>query len=183
MSLSCPEARACLVRYAADALGAEERRAVRKHLADCSSCFEEAAASDASLLFVRAGSEVPGEEIAQVLAAVRTGIALKMAEQRLDTQTSRRPAGAIVLATAAVVLMLALPGSPSGRQPPALGTARVELANAATAEDILLQDIVTEGPEDRKLEAGLPAEATVYDWNPGSGQPRVVWIINRSLDI
>jgi len=183
MNLSCPEARACLVGYAAEGLAAEERSAVRQHLADCSSCFEEAAASDASLLFVRAGSEVPAEEIAQVLAAVRTGIGLKMAEQRLHTQASRRPAGVIALATAAVVLMLALPGSPSGRQPPAPRAARVERTNAATAEDTLLPDVVTEGSEYRKLETGLAAEATVYDWNPGSGQPRVVWIINRSLDI
>ena len=41
--------------------------------------------------------------------------------------------------------------------------------------------------------AGLPAEAaataptdaTVYDWNPGAGreEPRVVWIVDRGLDI
>jgi hypothetical protein len=31
----------------------------------------------------------------------------------------------------------------------------------------------------------LPAEATIYDWNPGAGpeEPRVVWIVDRSLDI
>ena len=29
----------------------------------------------------------------------------------------------------------------------------------------------------------LPADATIYDWNPGGGQPRVVWIVDRSLDI
>ena len=30
-----------------------------------------------------------------------------------------------------------------------------------------------------------PAEATVYDWNPGAGreEPRVVWIVDRGLDI
>jgi hypothetical protein len=25
--------------------------------------------------------------------------------------------------------------------------------------------------------------ATVYDWNPGAGEPRVVWIVDGSLDI
>ena len=41
----------------------------------------------------------------------------------------------------------------------------------------------------RSLRAGrdqgqkLPADATIYDWNPGGGQPRVVWIVDRSLDI
>ncbi|MEO8189354.1 MAG: anti-sigma factor [Acidobacteriota bacterium] len=29
----------------------------------------------------------------------------------------------------------------------------------------------------------VPADATIYDWNPGGGQPRVVWIVDRSLDI
>jgi hypothetical protein len=24
--------------------------------------------------------------------------------------------------------------------------------------------------------------ATVYDWNPGGDEPRVVWIVDRSLD-
>jgi hypothetical protein len=35
-------------------------------------------------------------------------------------------------------------------------------------------------------EAGLPSSsATVYDWNPGAGreEPRVVWIVDRGLDI
>jgi len=35
------------------------------------------------------------------------------------------------------------------------------------------------GPAKRKL----PGDATIYDWNPGGGQPRVVWIVDRSLDI
>jgi len=35
------------------------------------------------------------------------------------------------------------------------------------------------GPVKRKV----PGDATIYDWNPGGGQPRVVWIVDRSLDI
>jgi hypothetical protein len=33
--------------------------------------------------------------------------------------------------------------------------------------------------------ATFPADATIYDWNPGgtSEEPRVVWIVDRSLDI
>jgi hypothetical protein len=33
--------------------------------------------------------------------------------------------------------------------------------------------------------ATFPADATIYDWNPGTGteEPRVVWIVDRSLDI
>ncbi|MFN2386795.1 MAG: hypothetical protein ABR576_11015, partial [Thermoanaerobaculia bacterium] len=31
----------------------------------------------------------------------------------------------------------------------------------------------------------FPEDATIYDWNPGSSrnEPRVVWIVDRSLDI
>jgi hypothetical protein len=31
----------------------------------------------------------------------------------------------------------------------------------------------------------FPADATIYNWNPGAGieEPRVVWIVDRSLDI
>ncbi|MFY9550855.1 MAG: hypothetical protein WAU32_06865, partial [Thermoanaerobaculia bacterium] len=35
-------------------------------------------------------------------------------------------------------------------------------------------------------ESAVPAgDATVYDWNPGAGreEPRVVWIVDRGLDI
>jgi len=31
--------------------------------------------------------------------------------------------------------------------------------------------------------ASRSIDATIYDWNPGGGQPRVVWIVDRSLDI
>jgi hypothetical protein len=33
--------------------------------------------------------------------------------------------------------------------------------------------------------ATFPADATIYDWNPGaaSEEPRVVWIVDRSIDI
>ncbi len=184
MSLSCPEVRARFARYAAEALGVEERRAVREHLADCPSCFEEAAASDPTVLFVRAGSEeVSAEEVAQVLSAVRTGIALKAAEQRLDRRRTRRPVAALASAAAAVVLMLALPGSPSRRQPDASQAAGPRLARAEAAGGTLLPAAESAGSEKGKPPPGFPAEATVYDWNPGGGQPRVVWIVDRSLDI
>jgi hypothetical protein len=50
------------------------------------------------------------------------------------------------------------------------------LAETAPA---LLPAAVSEEPE------GAPAEATVYDWSPGAGreEPRVVWIVDRGLDI
>jgi hypothetical protein len=40
-----------------------------------------------------------------------------------------------------------------------------------------------DGLEPAGSKGNLPADATIYDWNPGGGQPRVVWIVDRSLDI
>ncbi|MGH9316500.1 MAG: anti-sigma factor [Thermoanaerobaculia bacterium] len=183
MSFSCQMVRARFAGYAAETLGAEERRAVRAHLAGCRSCFEEAAACDATLLFARAGSEeAPAEEIARVLSAVRTGIALKTAEQRLRPRTSRRLFAALAAAAAVVILLVALPGSLSNRQRPAPQAAGPRLEKAAAGET-LWPVAGSEGSEMRKPESGVPAETTVYDWNPGGEQPRVVWIVDRSLDI
>lgn len=182
MSFSCPRVRARLAGYSAETLGAEERRAVREHLTDCPSCFEEAAASDATLLFVRAGSEeIPAEEVARVLSAVRTGIALKTAERRLDARPSRRPVAALASAAVAVVLLLALPGSLSHwpeHAPKAAGPRPEKPAVGKT----FLPIAGPESSENRNPGSGAPA-ATVYDWNPGGEQPRVVWIVDRSLDI
>jgi hypothetical protein len=32
----------------------------------------------------------------------------------------------------------------------------------------------------------MPATATIYEWNPGTaspGDPKIVWIVDRSLDL
>jgi hypothetical protein len=32
----------------------------------------------------------------------------------------------------------------------------------------------------------MPASATIYEWNPGTGSPgdpKIVWIVDRSLDL
>jgi hypothetical protein len=40
-------------------------------------------------------------------------------------------------------------------------------------------------PAGLAAEAPASSESTVYDWNPGAGreEPRVVWIVDRGLDI
>jgi len=183
VNLSCEMARSRLGGYAAETLGAEERRAVRGHLEDCPSCFEEAAATDATLLFVRAGSEeAPAEEVARVLSAVKAGIALKTLERRLGPPASRRPVASLAAVATGIVLLLALPGSLSDRQPsaPEVSGAR---PGEAPAGDTPWPAAAPGDFERLGLESGFPAEATVYDWTPGGEQPRVVWIVDRSLDI
>jgi hypothetical protein len=40
-------------------------------------------------------------------------------------------------------------------------------------------EIIEKTGETRKY----PADATIYDFSPGAGEPRVVWIVDRSIDI
>ena len=182
MNLTCAEVRDRFRDYAAEALSIESRRAVRGHLAACASCRKEAVAGDPLFLF--AGSEpaaVSSDEGARVLEAVRTGIILRQTERRLEAPARRRRWSALASAAAALVLTLLAPGAPARREivkvSPRREAMRMGLAPAAgpaPAGETLQK---TGGTQK------YPADATIYDWNPGSGQPRVVWIVDRSIDI
>jgi hypothetical protein len=76
-------------------------------------------------------------------------------------------------AAAVAAMTLVLPGSsrstgPVAARPPAVSPAPGFSPAARTAPS-----------------ATFPGDATIYDWNPGAGteEPRVVWIVDRSLDI
>jgi predicted anti-sigma-YlaC factor YlaD len=183
MTLSCGEVRDRFDAYGSEALTAVERRAVREHLRSCDPCREEASAVDPLFQFAGAvAAPVPADVTAGVLAAVRTGIAFKTAERRLGVPTARRRAGALACAAAAVVLTLLVPGAPPRRASmEALATkggpaARsfVPASNPAPAGKILPKAGGTKT---------YPADATIYDLSSGAGEPRVVWIVDRSLDI
>jgi len=183
MTLSCGEVRDRFEAYGSEALAAAERSAVREHLRSCEPCREEASAADPLFLFVGAGAApVSAEATASILAAVRTGIALKTAERRVGAPTARRRAGALASAAAAVVLTLLVPGAPARRAPgDAVATqggpaARsfVPASNTRPAGEVLPKAGGTKQ---------YPADATIYDFGSGAGQPRVVWIVDRSLDI
>ena len=182
MTLSCTQTRDRFERYAAETLDREQRRAVREHLAGCASCRSESIEADP--LFVFAGitrPEVPEEETSRVLEAVRAGIALKQAEKRIGPPARRRW-GALASAAAALVLTLSLPGAAARRQaadiaaapPDAAGAGMVPAAAPAPSLDV---------PGRPAGGQKYPADATIYDWNPGAGQPRVVWIVDQSIDI
>jgi hypothetical protein len=184
MTFSCGEVRDRFAAYGSEALAAGERRAVREHLRSCGPCREEASASDPLFLFAEAGGAgpVPPGETAVVLAAVRAGIALKTAERRLEVPAARRRAGALASAAAALALTLLGPGAPARRAPADALAARggpagrsfVPVSNPVPAGEILPKAGGTKT---------YPADATIYDMTSGAGQPRVVWIVDRSLDI
>jgi hypothetical protein len=185
MTLSCSEVRDRFDAYGAEALAAGERRAVREHLGSCEVCRAEASASDPLFVFARAGAApVLPDETAGILAAVRTGIAFKKAERRLESPPVRRRMGALFSAAAAVALTLLAPGAPARRSPmDALRTEReavrrsfVPAGNPAPAP---AGEILEKTGGTRKY----PADATIYDFSSGAGEPRMVWIVDRSIDI
>ena len=174
---ACARVRASLDEYAAETLSAQVRREVRTHLGTCADCRRAAGTVDPTLLFASVPEESVGaDEIASILSAVKAGIAIKESERRLagvsrpaaDRVRARR--GRVAAVAALVVATLGLPSQVRSPQPPAraAGVRRAPAAGFAAAE----------GPA-----AKAPAGATVYDWNPGGGEPRVVWIVDGSLDI
>ncbi|MEO8430328.1 MAG: zf-HC2 domain-containing protein [Acidobacteriota bacterium] len=190
MTLACPETRLRFAAYLDDRLGREERSAIRAHLASCAACRGEASGEDPALLFASMGSEpVSAEDAGRVLDAVRAGIALKTAERRIASP-ARRFAGVAAAAAAAALLAITV-GSPAPPRAPRELSARASVSHASDpgAASVPAAGASALPPVSPFAEAAgpatgkLPADATIYDWNPGGGQPRVVWIVDRSLDI
>jgi anti-sigma factor RsiW len=185
VSASCGTVRERISPYLEDALTADERREFREHLASCPACRDRVAGVEPSLLFALAGpEEVSAEDVARVLAAVRTGVALVRTESRVGRarRGSRRRVAAMASVAALAAMTLVLPGS--GRRPddtfaaPLTASAPVAGADFAPAKGF--------SPASERAPLGMfPADATIYNWNPGaaSQEPRVVWIVDRSLDI
>jgi predicted anti-sigma-YlaC factor YlaD len=183
MSPICSILRESFDDYLGDALPAPQRKMLREHLAACAECLGAAAAKDASFLFARPmPGEVAPDETARILAGVRAGVGHIETERRIAAATRRRFAGVAAAAAAAVVALLVLTrpgGSDVRRQPQAAALpAPVPSPGASISSGL--------------APAGLPAEAasgssgaTVYDLNPGAdrAEPRVVWIVDRGLDI
>jgi hypothetical protein len=186
VSPSCARAAGRLAAYLSDSLAAEERREVREHLRLCASCRDAAARVDPTALFAGLPREdVAAEDVARVVAAVRAGIAWKEAERKLPRR--RRPFARIGSAAAVLLMTLLLPaglrtsreeaappGPPGAAARPVSASAPGRPAPAAAGFATLAEPTEVGGPG---------RDATIYDWTPGSGQPRVVWIVDRSLDI
>jgi hypothetical protein len=100
-----------------------------------------------------------------------------VAQRKLDLarSTGRRRRAAIASAAAVAAMTLLLPGA-----------ARRPARTAATAVSPPVETAAPGfAPAARGSSRTFPADATIYDWNPGAGveEPRVVWIVDRSLDI
>jgi anti-sigma factor RsiW len=182
MSAICPILRTSFDDYLADTLPAPQRRILRDPLAACAECRRAALEKDSSFAFARpfAPEPVAESDAARILAAVRTGVALRRTEQRLGRVSSHRIAGSAAAAAAALALALLIPGGGSAR--------RVQTAAARpTAPPTSVQASAVQSLQAaRPVEPAVSSsEATIYDLNPGAGreEPRVVWIVDRGLDI
>lgn len=187
MSAICPILRASLSfeEYRRDALPAPQRRILREHLAACAECRNLAAAEDPTMLFARpfTPEALPEEDAQRILANVRTAVSFAETERRLRRTSRRRVAGAAAAAAAFGALLLA-PGG-GARRVETLATsftARPTPAPVAAAPSELAASSELGSPGE---DEGISTEATVYEWSPGAGreEPRVVWIVDRGLDI
>jgi anti-sigma factor RsiW len=177
MTTPCGALRDRLPEYLEDSLSADERRAFREHLSSCAECREDMAEVEPSLLFARIpAAEVSSDDVLRVLAGVRAGIALAETEKRArrGRPSHRHRVAAMASAAALAAMTLVLPGSARRpADPPAIApVATVPSPGFAPASE-------------RQPGGTYPADATIYDWNPGAAtaEPRVVWIVDRSLDI
>jgi hypothetical protein len=178
VSVRCDGVRGRVGDYLEDGLASVEVGDFRDHLRSCDECRDEIVSREPSLLFARvARDEVSAEDVARVLSGVRTGIALREAERKLERSRSGRRRRRLAIASAAAVaaMTLLLPGA-----------ARYPARTAATAVSPPVETAAPGfAPAARGSSRTFPANATIYDWNPGAGveEPRVVWIVDRSLDI
>ena len=185
MSISCEKVRSAFPKYLEDSLDAPDRREFRDHLASCPGCRDGLGSVEPSLFFARVKpEEVSDEDVAKVLAGVRAGIALGETEKRAGSarRGSRRRVAAVASAAALAAMTLFLPGS-ARRPADAVAT---PIAASAPAPAAAFPAGRGFSPASEKAPATtFPADATIYDWNPGaaSEEPRVVWIVDRSIDI
>lgn len=177
MSARCDRVRDRVGEYLDDALPAGDVRDFREHLSSCDDCRDHVVSREPSLLFTRVvADEVSADDVARVLSGVRAGIALRETERKLALSRTggRRRVAAIASAAAVAAMTLLLPGA--ARRPSRTATAVSPPVEAAAPGF---------APAARGSSRTFPADATIYDWNPGAGveEPRVVWIVDRSLDI
>jgi len=184
----CTIVRASFADYLRDALPAPQRKMLRDHLASCPACRVAAVAADPTLRFAvpaPVGVDAIPEGMANdILAAVRTGVGLLEAERRLTRPRRLRVSSTRRAAAAVAALVLLSSGWGILRSRPR-AAAFVAGAGAPERRSSPLPQAAAVQPAGLAAEAPASSEATVYDWNPGAGreEPRVVWIVDRGLDI
>ncbi len=169
--------------FLADDLDRQARRAAAEHLRDCGDCRLRALDRDPSVVFRLALSPQPAvsdEESQEILENVRIAIAIRRASRKIEKPSlgglgARRTAAAV----AAAALLSLTASSPMTRRSaspvPQASSPRPSAAAFARGS-----------APDRSDEALAPATATIYEWNPATNSPddpKIVWIVDRSLDL
>lgn len=193
MTQACERFRSDLPAYLDDALAGETRTELRRHLGDCGMCRQFAVEREPSLLFAAPAVEavdLDERESRQILEAVRGAVALRQAAARLEKPHAGRAPGraaAAAIAAAAVgsLLFWSLPRHHTAPgQIAAVAPVMIPQATAAvTLKSSGSRPVFPQAPGDTAV---TPASATVYEWTPASGDvkdPKIVWIVDRSLDI
>lgn len=184
MSSPCLDARR-MESFLCDALGRAERAAATEHVRSCADCRLRALESDPSVVFRLALAREPAvseEESRQVLENVRVAIAIRQASRKIEPPPAsglgmRRTAAAL----AAAALLSLTASSPMARR----SASSARIAPAAPPAGAPSSFARASAPE-RSDDAVAPATATVYEWNPGANSPddpKIVWIVDRSLDL
>lgn len=180
MSAACPVPDASIDAYRRDAIPEPERRELRAHLAACPSCRDRAVAADATLLFGLAPAEAPAgdDEARLVLENVRAALAMRSASRKIERGHGRHGlrAAAVIAAAALLALTTSTSRRPRAVAASASRSARDGFQNAATK-------VVHPGADESP---SMPSSATIYEWNPGTASPddpKIVWIVDRSLDL
>jgi anti-sigma factor RsiW len=186
MTPICSILRPSFEDYRNDTLPTPQRRMLREHLSECAECRDLAAAQDPTMVFARpyAAEALPESETQRILANVRTAVAFAQTEKRLRRTSRRRFAGAAAAAAAFGALLLLAPGDRASVEGVAVTAsaptpASIDDLSVATATSLQPAALPVE------LEGASTTDATVYEWSPGADreEPRVVWIVDRGLDI
>ena len=184
MISACERTAERLPAFVADTLPEADRRDLRGHLRTCPACRVRAVEVDPTLLFsALPEEEVSSRDVARVLDGVRAGIAWRERERKMPRRRAR--AARFVSAAAVVATTLLLPAGLrlTRDEPASAGSAAVASrpAPGAPRPEPVSRELAKLAAPDEKDQSSNGA--TIYDWTPGSGQPRVVWIVDRSLDI
>jgi hypothetical protein len=126
---------------------------------------------------------VSAEDSREILENVRIAIAIRQASRKIE----RPPAGGLgvrrtAAAVAAAALLSLTASSPMTRRSVS-SASHSPAARPAPAPSAFARAAAS---SDRSDDALAPATATVYEWNPGANSPddpKIVWIVDRSLDL
>ncbi|MGH9440730.1 MAG: hypothetical protein ACRD16_00485 [Thermoanaerobaculia bacterium] len=171
--------------FLSDELDRASRAAATEHLRACADCRLRALESDPAVVFRLALAPEPPvseEESRQILENVRVAIAIREASRKIERPAAaglgfRRSAAAF----AAVALLSLTVSSPVTRR----SAARPRISPASSlssAPSAFARAAATERSDDTLS----PATARVYEWTPRANSPddpKIVWIVDRSLDL